>query len=69
MADFSEEKIAVLRKFNDALLEGLKAAVLVLENYSDFSEDKRTALTAELRNLISQNQVMEVIYGNGAKEH
>jgi len=69
MFNLTEERFGVLKKFNEALLEGLKAAVLVLENYHDFSADKRDFLTLELRNLIARNQLMEELYGDQPGEH
>jgi hypothetical protein len=69
MTQFAEERFTVLRKFNEALLEGLKAAVFVLENFDDFPAEKRESLTENLRGLIAQNQVMEVMYGDEPGEH
>ena len=69
MFNVTEERFGVLKKFNEALLEGLKAAVFVLENYHDFSADRRDFLTLELRNLIARNQLMEELYGDQPGEH
>jgi len=49
-----------LRKANEALIEDLKLAVLVLRNENNLSEERRKSLAASLERLIAQSKE---IYG------
>ena len=55
-----------LRKVNEALIEGLKLAVLVLRNENNLSEARRKSVTESLERVIAQS---EEIYGEAGTTH
>ena len=45
-----------LKKVNDALIEGLKTAIFVLEKEDDLSNKRRKSMIESLKHLISQSE-------------
>jgi hypothetical protein len=48
--------LMALQKVNDALLQGLKACVFILENESEMTLDRRKSLIASVKELIAQGE-------------
>jgi hypothetical protein len=48
--------LMALQKVNDALLQGLKACVFILENERDLTPKKRESLIASVKELIAQGE-------------
>ena len=48
--------LLALRSVNEALLEGLKTAVFVLENDRDLSNERRESMVGKLKKLIEQGE-------------
>jgi len=55
-----------LQKVNEALIEGLKLAIFVLEKKDDITEERRTSMIKSLKELISQS---EEIYADVPTKH
>jgi len=55
-----------LRKVNEALIEGLKTAIFVLEKEEELSKQRKKSLIESLKGLIAQS---EEIYGEAPTEH
>ena len=55
-----------LRKVNEALIEGLKTAIFVLEKEEELSKERRKSMIECLKGLIAQS---EEIYGEAATKH
>lgn len=58
--------LTALKSVNDALLEGLKDVIFILENESDISPERRDSLIAAIKGLIKQG---EEAYGIAIIEH
>ena len=56
MDDKMVRHLWALRKVNEALIEGLKAAIFVLENKDDLSNKRRKSMIESLKLLISQSE-------------
>ena len=55
-----------LRKMNGALLDGLKAAIFVLEKEEQLTKKRRKSVIKSLKYLIAES---EEIYGEAPAEH
>ena len=55
-----------LRKVNEALIEGLKTAIFVLEKEEELSKQRKKSLIESLKGLIAQS---EEIYGEAPTKH
>ena len=66
MDDDAFAVLAALKTVNDALLEGLKAVVFILENEGQMSAQKRASLVTAIKGLIDQS---EEAYGCVPKSH
>jgi len=55
-----------LREVNDALIEGLKTAIFVLESKDDLSKERQKSIIKSLKLLISQS---EEIYAATPTKH
>ena len=55
-----------LQKVNEALIEGLKTAIFVLEKEEKLSKERKKYLIRSLKGLIAQS---EEIYGKAATKH
>ena len=55
-----------LRKVNEALTEGLKTAIFVLEKEEELSKERRKSMIESLKGLIAQS---EEIYGEAPTKH
>ena len=55
-----------LRKVNEALIEGLKLAIFVLENEKELTPERRKSMIVSLKGLIAQS---EEIYGEAPTKH
>jgi hypothetical protein len=58
--------LMALQKINDALLQGLKACVFILENEGELTAEKRISLIASVKELIAQG---EEAYQNFPEKH
>lgn len=56
MEDDAFVVLAALKRVNDTLLEGLKAAVFILENEGQMSDEKRASLVTAIKGLIKQSE-------------
>lgn len=65
MDDESRAILASLKTINDALLEGLKAAVFILENEKQISDERRLSLIKSIKELVIAG---ETAYGTVEKE-
>ena len=67
MDDKTEKYLRALRKVNEALIEGLKLAIFVLENEKELTRKRRKSMIESLKGLVAQS---EVIYsGEAPTEH
>lgn len=66
MDDDTLKHLWALRMVNEALLDGLKLAVFVLENRDDLSKRRRQSIAKTLEGLISE---VEYIYKRNPTEH
>jgi hypothetical protein len=46
------KRLCALRKVNEALIEGLKTAVFILEGEQEFSKERREPMIGSLKRLI-----------------
>jgi len=56
MDDEALRLLLALKSLNEALLEGLKTAVFVLENERDLSDERRESMMGKLNGLIEQGE-------------
>ena len=56
MDDETVRHLWALRKVNDALIEGLKTAIFVLEKEDHLSNERRKSMIESLKRLISQSE-------------
>ena len=66
MDDKTAEHLWALRKVNEALIEGLKTAIFVLEKEEELSRERRKSMIESLKSLIAQS---EGIYGEPSIIH
>jgi len=66
MDDETLKHLLALRKVNDALIEGLKTAIFVLEKEEELSKQRRKSFIESLKGLIAQS---EEIYGEAPTKH
>ena len=67
MDDKTKKYLWALRKVNEALIEGLKLAIFVLENEKELTRKRRKSMIESLKGLVAQS---EVIYsGEAPTEH
>ena len=64
MGDEALRLLLALKSVNEALLEGLKTAVFVLENETDLSDERRESIIGKLNGLIDQG---EKVFGSVPK--
>ena len=62
MDDETVKHLWALRKVNEALIEGLKTAIFVLEKEEELSKERRKSMVESLKGLIVQS---EEIYEEG----
>jgi hypothetical protein len=55
-----------LQKVNEALIEGMKVAIFVLESEKELTAERRKSMIESLKGLIAQS---EEIYGEAPAEH
>lgn len=55
-----------LRKVNEALTEGLKTAIFVLENEKELPQERRKSMIESLKGLIAQS---EEVYSEAPTKH
>ena len=56
MDDEAIQLLMAMKKVNEALLEGLKLSVFVLEKVDELSSERRKTMIAQLKNLIEQGE-------------
>ena len=66
MDDETLKHLWALRKVNEALIEGLKVAIFVLEKEEELSKDRKKSMIRSLKGLIAQG---EEIYGEAPTNH
>ena len=66
MDDETVKHLWALRKVNDALIEGLKVAIFVLERGEELNSERRKSLIDSLKGLIAQS---EKLYAEAPAEH
>jgi hypothetical protein len=66
MDDKAEKYLWALRKVNEALIEALKMAIVVLEKEEELSKERRKSLTESLKDLVAQ---CEEIYPEPPTKH
>ena len=66
MDDETVKHLLALRKVNEALIEGLKVAIFVLEKEEELSKDRKKSMIRSLKGLIAQG---EEIYGEAPTNH
>ncbi len=66
MDDETVRHLWALRKMNGALLDGLKAAIFVLEKEDELTKKRRKSVIKSLKYLIAES---EEIYGGVPTEH
>ena len=66
MDDETVKHLWALQKVNEALIEGLKVAIFVLEKEEELSKERKKSMVESLKGLIAQS---EEIYGEGATRH
>ena len=64
--DATVKHLWALRKVNDALIEGLKVAIFVLEKEEELSNERRKSVIESLKHLITQS---EEIYAPTPTKH
>ncbi|MBA7701939.1 hypothetical protein ES703_110687 [subsurface metagenome] len=58
--------LLALRQVNKALMDGLKAAIFVLEKEKELTPERRKSMIESLKTLVSQS---EEIYGEAPTKH
>ncbi len=66
MDDKTEKYLWALRKVNEALIEALKMAILVLEKEEELTKEKKKSMVESLKSLVAQSGK---IYGEAPTEH
>ena len=66
MDDETVKHLWALRKVNEALIEGLKTAIFVLEKEEELSKERKKSMIRSLKGLIAQG---EEIYGEAPTNH
>ena len=66
MDDETVKHLWALQKVNEALIEGMKVAIFVLENGKELTPERRKSMIESLKGLIAQS---EEIYGEAPTEH
>jgi len=66
MDDETVKHLWALQKVNEALIEGLKVAIFVLESGKELTPERRKSLIESLKGLMAQS---EEIYGEAPTEH
>ena len=66
MDDETVKYLWALQKVNEALIEGLKAAIFVLEKGEEITSERRKSVIDSLKGLIVQS---EQIYGEAHTKH
>ena len=66
MDDETVKHLLALRKVNEALIEGLKVAIFVLEKEEKLPKERKKSMIESLKGLIAQN---EEIYGEAPTKH
>jgi len=66
MDDETVKHLWALQKVNEALIEGLKVAIFVLEKEEELSKERKKSMIRSLKGLIAQG---EEIYGETPTNH
>jgi hypothetical protein len=66
MDDETVKHLWALQKVNEALIEGLKVAIFVLEKEEELSKERKKSMIRSLKGLIAQG---EEIYGEAPTNH
>ncbi len=66
MDDETVKHLWALQKVNEALIEGLKTAIFVLEKEEKLSKERKKSMIRSLKGLIAQG---EEIYGEAPAHH
>jgi len=66
MNDETAKHLWALQKVNEALIEGLKTAIFVLEKEEELSKERKKSMIRSLKGLIAQG---EEIYGEAPTNH
>jgi hypothetical protein len=66
MDDETVRHLWALRKVNEALIEGMKVAIFVLESEKELTPERRKSMIESLKGLIAQS---EEIYREAPTEH
>ena len=66
MGDETVQHLWALQKVNEALIEGLKLAISVLEREEELTPERRESMIQSLKRLVSQS---EEIYGEAPTKH
>jgi len=66
MDDETVKHLWALRKVNEALIEGLKTAIFVLEKEEKLSKERKKSMIESLKGLIAKS---EEIYEEASTEH
>ena len=66
MDDETVRHLWALRKVNEALIEGMKVAIFVLESGKELTPERRKSLIKSLKGLIAQS---EEIYAEAPTKH
>ncbi len=66
MDEKAEKYLWALKKVNEALIEALKMAIVVLEKEEELSKERRKSLTESLKDLVAQ---CEEIYPEPPTKH
>ncbi len=66
MDDETVQQLWALQKVNEAIIEGLKTAIFVLEKEEELSKERKKSMIESLKRLVSQS---EEIYGEPPTKH
>ena len=66
MDDETVQHLWALKRVNEALIEGLKLAIFVLEREKELTPERRKSMIESLKTLVSQS---EEIYGEAPTKH
>ena len=66
MDDETVQHLWALKRVNEALIEGLKLAIFVLEREEELTPERRKSMIESLKTLVSQS---EEIYGEASTKH
>jgi len=66
MDDETVQHLWALKRVNEALIEGLKLAIFVLEREEELTPERRKSMIESLKTLVSQS---EEIYGEAPTKH